>query len=144
MRFFNFWRLLMPVMLLFAAFTTTACSSDDDPEPEPTPIPVVDKYEVSGSNWEELHSFSDGSAIIIRISFYPGNTAVYQVEEVEKNGETTTSTSNYTYRRSGTMIILTPTQSGNATLECRLDDSAIKMEVYNTSNSQKIATMYKK
>lgn len=131
----------MPLMLFCAVFAFSSCSSDGD-DSTLNPVVEVDAYEVIGTTWEETHNSSSGTSWGTRVTF-TSSEAVVKMETISGT-ETLTTTLHYTFQRSKQLVVLKPQETGNATLECRIDESAIKMTLVNMSNGSEIAVLYKK
>lgn len=129
------------MMLAMVCTGFVSCSKDDDDDPVPLPTPEEDIFEVAGTIWSENSSFSSGYSTGTYLQF-GATTAKLQLSETVGQ-QTLITTYNFTFRRSKSLVVLTPQENDIATLEGHIDDSGIKMSLYNMSNNALVVTLYK-
>lgn len=128
----------MALFVAMLSMSLTACGGDDDNDNDDDVI--VDENEVVGTTWSDENSSSEGD-IVTTLSF---NSNTAKIVMSYKNGtQTVSNTLNYTWRRSGNLVVLTPQEDGKAILEGRIE-SGIRMTLTNASTGTEVAILYKK
>lgn len=129
-------------MMASCMVVSSSCSKDDDEIDNGKKGGIIeDMYEVVGTTWSESSSFSGGSGTGTYLTF-SSSTARLQIA-LTSGTQTLTTTYNFTYKRSKNLVVLHPQEDDIATLEGRIDESAIKMTLTNTSTNSVVATLYK-
>ena len=137
-----FMSFLTCLMMASCMVVSSSCSKDDDEIDNGKKGGIIeDMYEVVGTTWSESSSFSGGSGTGTYLTF-SSSTARLQIA-LTSGTQTLTTTYNFTYKRSKNLVVLHPQEDDIATLEGRIDESAIKMTLTNTSTNSVVATLYK-
>lgn len=129
----------MALFVAMLSMSLTACSSDDDNDDDDEV--VVDENEIVGTTWSDENSSSEGD-IVTTLSFNSSTTAKL-VFSYKSGTQTVTNTHNYSWRRSGNLVVMTPKEDGDAILEGRIE-SGIRMALTNSSTGMEVAILYKK
>lgn len=140
MLFKKYFKLLPCLFVAMCTFGLTSCSDDDD-DPVIPPISEVDENEVIGTRWIEESSYSDGTSSTTVLTF-SSSTATLSISYNEGT-QTLTNTFSYSFRRSKNLVLLSPKEAGNASLEGTIE-SGFKMTLINTSNNSVVAVLYKR
>lgn len=134
--------LMMMIAMLAMCVSFSSCSKDDDEPPV--------EFTLEGTYWEYSEDATvSGVTVKYEHSFsFSSSSAVYKIVETQQKGNesyTNFDTWNYTYALSddGDLVVFTPTQIGNATLEGKIQ-SQMKMTVTNVSTGKTIGIFYKK
>lgn len=135
-------KLKFMAMALFVAMLSmsmTACSDDDDDDNNDDTV-VVDENDVVGTTWSDESSSSEGNVVTtLRFS----STTATLTLSYKSGTQTVSNTLDYTWRRSGNLIVMTPKEEDTAILEGKIE-SGIKMTLTNVSSKKVVAVLYKR
>lgn len=123
MKKFNFFLMLFVATVAMGASFTSCGNDDDDSNSLVGTVWVYHK----GSTHDEKLTFSDAKKVLLTIIYSDGHS-------------TTTTPINYTYKRTGNLIIFTPENSEYAILEGEITENT-KMVV--TNGGTEIGIFYK-
>lgn len=130
----------MALFVAMLSMSLTACGDDDDNDNDNDNEVVVDENEIVGTTWSDENSSSEGD-VVTTLSF---NSSTAKLVFSYKSGtQTVTNTHNYSWRRSGNLVVMTPKEDGDAILEGRIE-SGIRMTLTNASTGMEVAILYKK
>lgn len=134
--------LMMMIAMLAMCVSFSSCRETIEEPPV--------EFTLDGTYWEYSEDATvSGVTVKYEHSFsFSSSSAVYKIVETQQKGNesyTNFDTWNYTYALSddGDLVVFTPTQIGNATLEGKIQ-SQMKMTVTNVSTGKTIGIFYKK
>lgn len=131
----------LPCLLLTACTCGFTSCSDDDDTPVTPPAVEVDENEVIGTTWIEESSYEDGTSSNTTLKF-SSSSASLSISYVEGT-QTYTTTYSYSFKRAKNLVVLSPKETGNATLEGTIENG-FKMTLVNVSNDAIVAVLYKR